>query len=97
MDINQKIKRLRDERGWSTYQLALEAGLTQSTLSSLLGGNSNPSIKTLECVCNAFGISLAEFFAESEPKAVEKNEALLLKKFRKLPADKQNAVLTLLD
>lgn len=32
MDVLNKIKRLRDDRGWSDYRLAQEAKLRQSTI-----------------------------------------------------------------
>ena len=33
-DILQEITRLRTERGWSEYDLAVRAGITQSTIST---------------------------------------------------------------
>lgn len=66
MDILQKIDRLRKERGWSVNYLALEAELTQSTLNNLYTRKSEPKISTLRSICNAFGISLSDFFREDE-------------------------------
>ena len=34
MDILEKITKMRLERGWTEYELAERAGLTQSTISS---------------------------------------------------------------
>ncbi len=66
VDVLKKINDLRIKKGWSIYKLAYEAGLTQSTLSNMIARNSVPSIKTLEQICDAFGISLAEFFTEND-------------------------------
>ena len=66
MDILEKIDNLRKERGWSVYKLAEEATLTQSTLANLFNRRSLPSIPTLELICEAFGITLAEFFADEK-------------------------------
>ena len=54
------------ERGWTSYRLAKKSGLSESTLVNIFKRNTVPSIETLEAVCFAFGISLAQFFAESE-------------------------------
>ncbi len=99
MDIVEKIKRLRDERGWSTNQLALEAELTQSTVSTLLTKqNALPSLDTLTRLCGAFGISLAQFFAEDEDtEPVTAQEKALLGQFRKLSDKKKKAILHLLE
>lgn len=53
-----------DERQWSEYRLAKEAGLSQSTISNLFRRHNAPSIATLESICNAFGITLAQFFSD---------------------------------
>lgn len=64
MTILEKIDRLRKERGWSINNLAMEAGLTQSTLNNLYARNAEPKISTLRAICGAFGITLADFFAD---------------------------------
>ncbi len=66
MTILEKIDKLRIERGWSINNLAMEAMLTQSTLSNLYARNAEPKISTLRAICTAFGITLSEFFADEE-------------------------------
>jgi transcriptional regulator with XRE-family HTH domain len=62
MSILEKIDELRKERGWSINYLAMEAMLTQSTLNNLYNRNTEPKISTLRAICNAFHITLAQFF-----------------------------------
>ena len=64
MDILEKIDELRKQRGWSVNYLAMEAELTQSTLNNLYKRRTEPKISTLRAICNAFGISLADFFKD---------------------------------
>lgn len=64
MDLIARISELLDERGWSKYQLAKEAGLSQSTISSMMKRGNNPTVSTIERCCAAFGISVAEFFSD---------------------------------
>ena len=66
MNILEKIDRLRRARGWSVNNLAMEAMLTQSTVNNLYMRNSEPKLSTLRAICNAFGITLSEFFTEEE-------------------------------
>lgn len=98
MDINKKIIDLSNQRGWSIYTLSLEAGLTQSTLNSLLHRGTPPKIDTLKCICDAFGITLSQFFLENEQiEILNPKEKELVSLFRKLPDKKQEALLKLLD
>ncbi len=66
MDTHSRLRELMKERGWTAYRLAKESGLSESTLANIFKRNTVPSIATLEAVCAAFGISLAQFFAENE-------------------------------
>lgn len=76
MDILNRIKQLRDERGWSNYRLAKEAGISEGALNNLFRLNNQPTIPTLEALCKGFGISLSQFFAEG-------NEAVVLNEEQK--------------
>ncbi len=97
MNIIDRINELRLSRGWSVNNLAMEAGITQSTLNSVMSRGTAPKIDTLQSVCNAFGISLAQFFLEDENmELLNDSERLLVNSFRKLPKDKQTALLDLL-
>ena len=53
MDTNQRIRQLMKERGLTEYRLALDSGLSKSTVSALLHRNTTPSVPTIEAVCNA--------------------------------------------
>ena len=66
MNAKLRIRKLMAERQWSEYRLALESGLSQSTISNIFSRNTTPSIPTLESICKAFGITLAQFFAEGD-------------------------------
>mgnify|MGYP002383622769 CR=1 FL=1 len=61
MDIQKRIKDLMEERGWTDYRLAMESGLSHSTVSNMFKRNNAPTIPTLEAICKAFGITLSQF------------------------------------
>lgn len=95
MLILEKIDALRRERGWSVNNLAMEAMLTQSTLNNLYMRKAEPKISTLRAICGAFGITLAEFFAEDE-EAFNGIDAELKRRVCALNVEQKNALLTLL-
>ena len=90
MDVLEKIDFLRKKRGWSINYLAMEAGLTQSTVNNLYARRTEPKISTLRAICNAFGITLADFFNEK----TEEDE--LIRFVKKLPKEDKKALLQLL-
>lgn len=65
MDVIQRINNLMQERNWSSYRLAVESGLSSSTIANIFRRNTVPSIVTLEAICTALGISMSQFFADS--------------------------------
>ena len=93
MTILEKIDQLRNERGWSINYLAMESMLTQSTLNNLYTRGNEPKISTLKAICDAFGISLSEFFAE-EPKNTEVQlDEQLIKSIKKLSLAQKKSLL----
>ncbi|MBO4573614.1 MAG: helix-turn-helix domain-containing protein [Clostridia bacterium] len=75
MDVVKKIDKLRIARNWSINNLAMEAGLTQSTVNNLFSRRNEPKLSTLRAICNAFGITLAEFF-QNEKEDINIDEQL---------------------
>ena len=76
MDTRARLVELMDERHWSEYRLAIESGLSQSTVANIFNRSTTPSVATLECICAGLGvcvglsisirlgITLSQFFAE---------------------------------
>ncbi len=98
MTILEKIDALREERGWSVNNLAMEAMLTQSTLNNLYTRNAEPKISTLRAICGAFNITLSEFFADESLEAPKtfNDEDELLARYSKLTGAQKKAVIQLL-
>ena len=93
MAVLEKIDILRKDRGWSINYLAMESELTQSTLNNLYRRNTEPKISTLRSICNAFGISLSEFFKDEDE---DNEEDELIKKVKSLSDINKKALLQLL-
>lgn len=98
MNVNEKIVSLCNDRGWSIYELSIQSGITQSSLNSMLHRGNPPKIENLKCICDAFGITLSQFFLDDEQAEIlSPKEKMLVSSFRKLSDKKQNALLDLID
>ena len=81
------------ERGWTEYRLSKECGLSESTLANIFRRNTVPSITTLETICDAFGITLSQFFAEGEMVELTPELKVLFENWVSLTADQKEAAL----
>lgn len=98
MDILEVITKNRLARNWSEYQLAEKSGLPQSTISSWYRKQMNPSLGSLEKICNGFGITLSQFFAlEDESISLTPEQRKLLDKWATLSETQQAAFLSLME
>ncbi len=93
MDVIQRLNELRAERKMSVYRLAELSGVNQSTLANTFSRGTAPSLKNLELMCAALGLSLSQFFSDGEaavPLTVD--EAGLIQNYRKLPDELKQSV-----
>ena len=61
----KRIRELMEKNGAYTNRLAKQSGISLSTLSSMFEHNTEPRIETLEKICSACNISVAQFFERS--------------------------------
>ena len=66
-NAQKRIQELTDECGWTIYRIAQESGLSQTTISNIFKRNNQPSIPTVNVICDACRITLAQFFSEGDP------------------------------
>jgi transcriptional regulator with XRE-family HTH domain len=66
MGIGGQIRKLRKTAGLNTSQLADRVDVSQQTISNYETGKSEPGFETLERICGALGITLAQFFSNNE-------------------------------
>ena len=97
MDILERILEERKKRNWSEYQLAQNSGITQSTISTWYRKKMQPSISSLEKICAGFGITLADFFSDSEAVELSEDQKSILKRWDSLDKDQKSVILNLLD
>ena len=100
MNVLAQITKLRQDRGWTDYELAKRSGVPQSTISSWYTKNMTPSINSLESICKGFGLSLSQFFMEvdsGEATVLDKQQLRLISYAARLDPGQYNSLLEFLE
>lgn len=95
MNLPNRIKYLRKEKGYSVTKLAYIAGVSQSYLRDVELGKKNPTVNTLTLICDALGITLKDFFDDSISDSIEQTP--LMRRIFQLTKEQQNALLAFLN
>ena len=102
LQIGQRIRQLRTERGLSLGDIERSTGLLGVYVSRVEHGRSSPSLETLERLAAAFGIPLHDFFREpskqetaADPDAEDRLLSHLRFYLRQLSAADQERVMDL--
>jgi len=75
--LGEKLRELRRYAEFSQERLALEANITPAYLGQVERGERNITVNTLEKICTALGISLADFFNSFENKSPAASDEIL--------------------
>ena len=99
INVLKRIIELREAHHWTEYQLAEHSGLTQSTISSWYRKQMLPTIPSLVKICDAFGITVSQFFLEKNEQTVHLTEkqASLLAASAKLSSEQYDALLSFIE
>lgn len=97
-DVIARLQFLLAERGWTRYRLAKESGIPHSTLTNLWRRANTPTIATLEDICHALGITMAEFFTlpGNDAPALSAEQRTLLARWSRLTAEQRASFLQLM-
>ena len=94
-DILGRIEKERMKRGWTMYLLAKNSGLPQSTLATWYRSNMQPSVASIEKICDGLGITLSQFFTEDEDPlehSLSESQKKLFEDWAKLTVSQQKAI-----
>lgn len=97
MNTLERLRQLLNDRGWTEYRLSKECGLSQSTIGNIYRRNTTPSIETLEIICKAFGITLSQFFAETDMVELTPELKSLFDGWVSLTPEQKSAVKKMID
>lgn len=97
------IQELYLQKGWTLYRLAKESDLPYSSLNNMFHRNTQPSIPTLNKICDGLGITMSEFFDKETISSnyqycmhLSNSEYALIENYRSLPKSKQELLITYL-
>lgn len=88
MDIAERIRFFREQKGITVNKLANTAGISQSFLRELEIGNKKPTVETVSLICDALHITLRDFFDDTMPSALLNND--LIQQIYRLTPNQQN-------
>ena len=89
-DVILHVQELCKERSWTYYRLAKEADIPYSTLNNMMNRNNIPTIPTLQKLCDAFGITLSDFFRdESENSQLTQPQKEMIELYNRLSLEKK--------
>lgn len=97
MDAKERIKELMDERGWTIYELSKRSGLAQTTISNMWKRNTEPTISSLRALCNGFGITLSQFFAEGDMVELSPEQKAFFTRWAALSPDQKELLMNLVN
>ena len=98
MDILEKVKKLQKEKGLNNAQLAKKASLPPTTIQNLYKRNNQPTFPTLQAICTAFGMTLSQFFVDSNlPLDLTPEQTRLLELWNTLSEKQREALITLIN
>jgi transcriptional regulator with XRE-family HTH domain len=100
----KNLKRLCKEKNISANALAIEAGISTSTMSYIMNGKSKPYVYTVLMICNVLGVTVSELFEDIEldfnntdMKQMIKNEEELIAIYRSLSVKKRKLLLIFME
>lgn len=77
INIGERIRELRKSKNITASSLATQIGVTQSFISSIEKGTKKCSLETLDAICTALNVSLADFFKEDTSEINPEMQRLL--------------------
>lgn len=93
-DIVDRIDALRVENGFTIYELAQRSNLSLNTLKAIYKKESYPNTLTVIRICEAVGVSVADFFLFGNPAGkFSKAEIELIRQYERVTQESALALL----
>ena len=94
MELYEKIEKIRIQKGISVAKLNKAAGISHSTLSSWKTRQTMPKIESLDSICFALEIPLAELLFDVSSDKLTGEEIELLSQWKQLNKEQRTAVMS---
>lgn len=97
MDAKKRIEEIMKERDLNPYKLSKICGIPQSTLSNMFKKTTQPTLSTIESICNGLDITINQFFSDdSDLVNLNEEQKELLKNWGMLTPEQKEAFLQLM-
>ena len=93
MNLGERIKKLREDKGLTRYRLTQITGISGHHIKGIEEGTRQPTIDTLEKMIVPLGVTLAELFNDGDAAYLSEKEIQLIENYRTLSEDKSDALL----
>lgn len=98
MNVMQRIDELCRKHHISKYRLSQITGISQSAFSKMTRLQSSLSLETIQRICDAFGITMAQFFSDPEEYPdLSESQKKLLSAWSRLDEKKRACALLLIE
>ena len=94
MELYEKIEKIRIQKGMSVAKLNKAAGISHSTLSSWKTRQTMPKIESLDSICFALEIPLAELLYDIDSDKLTGEEIELLTYWKQLDKEQKQALMS---
>ena len=94
MELYEKSEKIRIQKGISVAKLNKAAGISHSTLSSWKTRQTMPKIESLDSICFALEIPLAELLFDVSSGKLTGEEIELLSQWKQLNKEQRTAVMS---
>ncbi|MBL1225739.1 helix-turn-helix domain-containing protein [Enterococcus sp. BWR-S5] len=74
MEVNEKLKQLRNEKGWTQEQLAEKLFVSRTAVSKWESGRGYPNIESLKSISRLYGVSIDDLLSNEELLIVAETE-----------------------
>ena len=89
----EKINYYLNKRKWSIFELSQQADISAATIYEWYHNKKRPSLTNITKICEAFNITLAQFFSGTSGEHVAANLSELLKLCKDLNYEEVDAIL----
>ncbi|MES2596933.1 MAG: XRE family transcriptional regulator [Verrucomicrobiota bacterium] len=94
-NLGKRVKKLRNDRGWSLEELATASGVSRSMLSEIEREKANPTLTVTFRIARAFGLTLQELIESAEASASKIQVIRANDRAQVYRSDKQHEIRTL--
>ena len=97
VDLVKRIKELMDKKGWTSYELSAQTGISTNAIYDWFKIGATPSLTNVVKICEAMDISLEQFFCGEQLYSPSDEERQILDQWFRLSDLERNTVLQLIE